>query len=365
MSPVGENFFAPFRDRALVEKASKEIDKAARGERFRIMHVCGTHEWAITHAGLREMLPESVEVVAGPGCPVCVTPGGEIDALAELAVGGKAAVTTFGDVVRVPGMRSSLAEAKAEGGDVRVVYGMADAIRMARREPGMEFVHFSIGFETTAPMAALEVGRGLPTNLSIFSTHKLIPPAMDFLLRLGIDVDGFICPGHVSTIIGADAYAGLAKEFGKPMVVTGFEPLDVMLGVLEIVCQKRRGTASVANKYGRAVSRAGNEVAMEAISKVFEPADAEWRGIGRIPKSGLKLRKEYAPNDAALRFGIGDLPPDRMPEGCGCGQVLLGRIRPEECALFNRQCRPESPVGPCMVSLEGTCSIAYKYRAKK
>jgi hydrogenase expression/formation protein HypD len=364
LSPGGAPF-APFRERALVEKVSKEIGKAARGDRFRIMHVCGTHEWAITHAGLRELLPEGVEVVAGPGCPVCVTPGGEIDALADLAAGGRAAVTTFGDVVRVPGARSSLAGAKAAGGDVRVVYGMADAIRMARSEPSKEFVHFSIGFETTAPMAALEVGRGLPANLSIFSTHKLIPPALDFLLRLGIDVDGFICPGHVSTIIGADAYGGLAKEYGKPMVVTGFEPLDVMLGVLEILEQKRRGAASVANRYGRAVSGAGNEVAMEAMRKVFEPADAEWRGIGKIPGSGLRLRKEYGASDAALRFGIGDVPPDRMPEGCGCGQVLLGRLRPEGCALFNKRCRPESPVGPCMVSLEGTCAIAYKYRAKK
>ncbi len=363
MSSGGSGIFAPFRDRALVEKVAKKISDASGEEGCRIMHVCGTHEWAITHAGLRGMLPEGVEVVAGPGCPVCVTPGGEIDALAELAC-GRAAVTTFGDVVRVPGTKSSLAEAKANGGDVRVVYGMADAIRMARREPGKEFVHFSIGFETTAPMAALEVGRGLPENLSIFSTHKLIPPAMEFLLKAGVEVDGFICPGHVSTIIGADAYRGLAEEYGKPMAVAGFEPLDVMLGVLEILRQRRGGIATVSNKYGRAVSGGGNEVAKEVMGRVFEAADAEWRGIGRIPGSGLRLRGEYAASDAAVRFGIGNVPADSMPEGCGCGDVLLGRIRPEGCALFGGACRPESPVGPCMVSLEGTCSIAYKYRAK-
>ncbi len=363
MSAGGKSILSPFRDRALVERVAREVRGASNGEACRIMHVCGTHEWAITHAGLREMLPEGVEVVAGPGCPVCVTPGGEIDAMADLACGG-AAVTTFGDVVRVPGRKTSLAEAKADGGDVRVVYGMADAIRMARREPGKGFVHFSIGFETTAPMAAIEVGRGLPANMSVFSTHKLIPPAMEFLLRAGIEVDGFICPGHVSTIIGADAYRGLAEGYGKPMVVAGFEPLDVMLGVLEIVRQKRAGIATVSNMYGRAVSQRGNELAVEAMEMVFERADAEWRGIGRIPGSGLRLRREYAGSDAAVRFGIGEVPADGMPAGCGCGDVLLGRIRPEGCALFGRSCRPESPVGPCMVSLEGTCSIAYKYRDK-
>ncbi len=363
MSRGGQGILAPFRDRALVGKVAREIAATAKGGPCRIMHVCGTHEWAITHAGLRGMLPEGVEVVAGPGCPVCVTPGGEIDALAELAC-GRAAVTTFGDVVRVPGRRTSLARAKADGGDVRVVYGMSDAIRMAGREPGKEFVHFSIGFETTAPMAALEVGRGLPANLSIFSTHKLIPPAMEFLLRAGIEVDGFICPGHVSTIIGADAYRGLAERYRKPMVVAGFEPLDVMLGILEIVRQKRAGEAAVSNMYGRAVSGRGNEAAVEAMGKVFEAADTEWRGIGRIPGSGLRLRSEYAASDAAVRFGMGEVAADSMPAGCGCGDVLLGRIRPEGCALFGKACRPESPIGPCMVSLEGTCSIAYKYREK-
>uniref|UniRef100_A0A7C3J3Z5 Hydrogenase formation protein HypD n=1 Tax=Candidatus Methanomethylicus mesodigestus TaxID=1867258 RepID=A0A7C3J3Z5_9CREN len=354
--------FVGFRDRELVRRAASEIAKRAGSRGFRIMHVCGTHEWSITHFGLREMLPANVKVVAGPGCPVCVTPGAEIDAVAELAARRKAVVTTFGDVLRVPGARSSLAEAKAAGGDVRVVYSVTDAVQMARAEPDKEFVHFSIGFETTAPMSAVELIKGPPKNFSIYSSHKLIPPAMEFLLGSGAGIDGFICPGHVSTIIGARAYEPIASKYGKPMVISGFEPLDVISGILNIVTQVVSGRAAVDNEYTRAVRVEGNEIAMGAISKVFEPCDSFWRGIGAIRGSGMRVRGVYREHDACARHGIEGGADEGMPEGCGCGDVLVGRMEPEGCPLFGKSCTPARPVGPCMVSSEGTCAIAFKYR---
>ena len=351
-----------FRDKELVRSIAKQISESSKGSNFRIMHICGTHEWSITHFGLRDMLPENVRIIAGPGCPVCVTSGNEIDALSDLAADGEAVVTTFGDIVRVPGNRSSLSDAKASGGDVRVVYSIADAIRMAKEEGGKEFVHFSIGFETTAPMAAVEIMRGVPENFSIFSTHKFIPPALEFLLTSGADIDGFVCPGHVSTIIGAKAYEGLGSKYRKPMVIAGFEPLDVMAGVWNITRQVKEGTFRVDNEYTRAVKHSGNEVALAMLEKIFEPCDANWRGIGKMPGSGMKLRGDYSGSDAALKFNMKLTESDAMPKGCGCGSVLLGKINPEGCPLFDDGCTPEHPIGPCMVSLEGTCAIAYKYR---
>ncbi|MEM2128093.1 MAG: hydrogenase formation protein HypD [Candidatus Methanomethylicaceae archaeon] len=353
--------FSAYRDRDLVRKTAERIAEAANGEPLRIMHVCGTHEWAITHNGLRELLPENVQVVAGPGCPVCVTPGGEIDALCLLAQERGVVITTFGDVLRVPGRKGSLAEAKASGADIRVVYGISDAVRMARQETGREFVHFAIGFETTAPTTAVEVIKGPPGNFSVFTSHKLIPPAMEHLLKSGARIDGFICPGHVSTIIGADAYRGLASRYAKPMAVAGFEPLDIMLAILNIALQRKRGVAEVYNEYARAVRGPGNKVALLAMEKAFQVSDADWRGIGTIMGSGLVLRGECSKYDAAARYGIAAVGGGSMPEGCSCGDVLLGTLRPEECPLFGRGCTPERPVGPCMVSIEGTCAIAFKY----
>jgi len=353
--------FSKYRDRDLVIKIAERIAEAAGGDPLRIMHVCGTHEWAITHNGLRDLLPEGVQVVAGPGCPVCVTPGGEIDALCRLALEQGVAVTTFGDVLRVPGYKWSLAEAKASGADIRVVYGISDAIRMARQETARDFVHFAIGFETTAPTTAIEVIKGPPGNFSVFASHKLIPPAMEYLLESGAGIDGFICPGHVSTIIGADAYRDLAARYAKPMAVAGFEPLDIMLAILNIALQRKRGVAEVYNEYARAVRGPGNKVALRAMEKAFKVTDAYWRGIGMIPGSGLGLREDYIKYDTAAKYGIAASGGERMPEGCSCGEVLLGTLRPEECPLFGRDCNPEQPVGPCMVSIEGTCAIAFKY----
>ncbi len=354
-----------YKDRDLVKKTAEKIEEVADAETLRIMHVCGTHEWAITHNGLRDLLPENVQVVAGPGCPVCVTPGGEIDALCRLALEGGVVVTTFGDVLRVPGRERSLAEAKASGADVRVVYGISDAIGMARQETGREFVHFAIGFETTAPTTAVEVIKGLPPNFSLFLSHKLIPPAIQYLLESGAKIDGFICPGHVSTIIGADAYKDLSSKYSKPMAVAGFEPLDIMLAILNIALQNRKGIAYVYNEYARAVRASGNKIALGAMEKAFQVSDAEWRGIGTIQSSGLRLRQENIKHDAEWKYGISAVGGERMPEGCSCGEVLLGTLRPESCPLFGKECTPERPVGPCMVSIEGTCAIAFKYSDRR
>lgn len=353
-----------FRDRELVSKVAKEIASLSEDRDVRIMHVCGTHEWTITHYGIRDLIPKNVKIVAGPGCPVCVTPGNEIDAICDLSMRKGITVTTFGDLLRVPGNRTSLSEAKSRGGNVKVIYSVGDGVRMANERRGEEVVHFSIGFETTAPMSAVEILRDPPANFSLFATHKLIPPAMEFLLGAGVNLDGFICPGHVSTIIGTKPYKGLAERYHKPMVVSGFEPLDVMLGILNIVKQTSEGTFRVDNEYRRAVRDNGNELAVDAMNRAFEVRDAYWRGIGRIASSGMGLRAAYGDHDAMLKFGMDVPPEDHMPEGCSCGEVLKGTMTPEACPLFGKSCTPEHPVGPCMVSMEGTCAIIHKYRIK-
>lgn len=353
--------FSELRDRELVKTVAARIGELSKGRSLRLMHVCGTHEWAITHSGIRDLLPSEVKIVAGPGCPVCVTPGNEIDAVAGLAMRDGVTVTTFGDLLRVPGNTTSLAEAKSKGGRVKVIYSIEDAIRLARDRRGEQFVHFSIGFETTAPMTAVEVVRGLPDNLSVFCSHRLIPPAMEYLLEAGAKIDGFICPGHVSTIIGVEPYKDLARRYGKPMVVSGFEPLDVMMGIMNLVWQNREGRHDAVNEYRRAVRDGGNVRAQEVLGQAFEARDSFWRGIGMIPGSGMALRGEFERSDAAARFDVEVEKEDRMPEGCSCGAVLKGETSPEECPLFGKSCTPERPVGPCMVSAEGTCAIVFKY----
>jgi hydrogenase expression/formation protein HypD len=353
--------FSAFRDREIVQTVAKRIAELSEGRPFRIMHVCGTHEWAITHAGIRDILPEGVKIVAGPGCPVCVTPGNEIDAVAGLSMKDGVTVTTFGDLLRVPGNKTSLAEAKSRGGRVKVIYSIEDAIKLARERRGEQFVHFSIGFETTAPMTAVEVTRGLPENMSVFVSHRLIPPAMEFLLREGARIDGFICPGHVSAIIGLEPYNVLATKYKKPMVVSGFEPLDIVMGIMNIVWQSVGGKHDAVNEYRRAVRDSGNRKAQEVLGEAFKAGDSFWRGIGMIPRSGLVLRSEFRDSDAVVRFGMEVQKEDRMPDGCSCGAVLKGEVGPEECPLFGKGCTPERPLGPCMVSNEGTCAIVYRF----
>ena len=333
----------------------KRITNIAPEEPVKICHVCGTHEWTITHSGLRHLLPESVTLIAGPGCPVCIVPAREIDEAIWLSQ-NEATVITFGDMYRAPGSDISLEDAKSRGGDVRVVYSVKDAVEMARSEPGREFVFFAIGFETTVPMNAVEVER-CPGNLSFLVSHRIIPPALDFLAGMeDLNLDGLIAPGHVSTVIGMKPYAKY-PGLGMPVVIAGFEPLDVMLAVYMLLKQLDDGEPRLENEYTRAVTYEGNVKAQEAIDRVFEVVDGSWRGLGVIPASTLKLRDEYSDHDARLRYEI-DVGPGRdVHPGCSCPRVILVKITPDQCPLFMKACTPERPKGACMVSREGTCSI--------
>ena len=344
-----------FRDPSLARKVVEKIRELEPDEPVKFCHVCGTHEWTISHFGIRSLLPENVEVVAGPGCPVCIVPAKEIDEAVWLAMDGKT-VITFGDMFRAPGSELSLQRAKALGADVRVVYSVRDAVEMARREPGKEFVFFAIGFETTAPSTAVEVLRKPPENLSFLVAHRLIPPAMEFLARReDINVRGFIAPGHVSTIIGAGAYRVFPEVYGVPVVVAGFEPLDVLVAIYMLLRQLREGVARLENEYRRAVRWEGNLRAKEFMRRAFEVCDGAWRGLGVIPSSALRLRGEFSAYDAREKY---DIPVKRGRDilpGCRCHEIMIGRVYPTDCPLFMRSCTPEKPVGPCMVSVEGMC----------
>ncbi len=350
-----------YRDRDMATRVVDAIREIAPKRPLKLMHVCGTHEFAIVHHGLRDLLPENIELISGPGCPVCVTAAREIDEAVELAKREKL-VTTFGDMFRVPGSSTSLADAKTDGADVRIVYGIADAVKTARKNPTREVIHIAIGFETTAPTTAAEILRKPPENFSLLTCHRLIPPAMEFLLNSGESkIDGFICPGHVSTIIGSKPYNPISKRFKVPQVVAGFEPIDVLLGVLMLLRQIKDGRAEVENQYTRAVRPEGNEVAQRKMREVFEVVDKPWRGFPVIPQSALKLREGFERYDARKRFDIevGEAP--EFAAGCRCGEVLRGLIKPPECPLFLEACTPDSPHGPCMVSFEGTCSVWAKH----
>ncbi|MEM3464496.1 MAG: hydrogenase formation protein HypD, partial [Candidatus Bathyarchaeia archaeon] len=294
-----------FRDPETAKRVTEKIREIApKKETVKICHVCGTHEWTITHFGIRSLLPETVEVIAGPGCPVCVTPASEIDEAIQLAKKG-VTVACFGDVLRVPGSEGSLLDAKADGADVRVVYGVGDAVKMARQEPNKEFAFFAIGFETTAPSTAAEVLHKPPLNLSFLVSHRLIPPAMELLLGIGdLHIDGFIAPGHVSTIIGLKPYEIFPKTYRMPTVIAGFEPLDVLFAIYMILKQFKEGKARLENEYTRAVNSEGNLKAQQLMKEAFETVDGGWRGLGVLPNSALKLKKEFAYYDAREKFDV-------------------------------------------------------------
>lgn len=352
-----------FRDRRIAEKITAKIRAAAKDlGPVRLMHVCGTHEDAIAKAGIRTLLPDNVEIISGPGCPVCVTTTKEIDEAIALAKAG-ASVTSFGDMMKVPGSGSCMWDARAQGADVRIVYSISDAVKIAKDKPGKEVVHVGIGFETTAPSSAVELLES-PSNFYVLSCHRTIPAAMDYLLSEGdTKIQGFIDPGHVSAIIGIAPYRALSERYGIPQVVAGFEPVDVLYGVLlllEMIKQKERG---VRNEYTRVVKDEGNQKAIDVLEKVFEPCDVKWRGFPVIPRSGLAIRDEYKDHDARVKFNI-DVKESPEPGGCICGKILKGISYPAQCPLFGKRCTPESPVGPCMVSGEGSCFIAYKYGKK-
>jgi hydrogenase expression/formation protein HypD len=337
--------------------ASKIQSAAAKTGNIKICHVCGTHEWTITHYGLRSLLPENVEVIAGPGCPVCIVPAAEIDEAVLLAQMG-IVVTCFGDVLRVPGSKMSLLEAKAAGADVRIVYATSDAVEMARREPQKQFVFFAVGFETTAPSTALEVMGNPPKNLSFLCSHRVIPPAMELLLSIeDLQIGGFIAPGHVSAIIGLKPYEVFPKVHRMPTVVAGFEPIDVLMSVYMIVKQIREGTARLENEYPRVVKPEGNPKALQIMQKAFKLAEGSWRGIGKLQNSALQLRESLANYDARLKYDVHVEEGKDIIKGCQCHLVIIGKIKPSQCPIFLKACTPEKPVGACMVSSEGTCRV--------
>jgi len=329
-----------------------------------LMEVCGTHTVAIFRHGIRQLLPPPLSMLSGPGCPVCVTTNADIDKAIALAEQPGVTLATFGDMMKVPGSYQSLQQVKADGSDVRVVYSPRDAVCMARDNPRRPVVFLAVGFETTAPTiaAALLEAEALGLkNFYLISVHKLIPPAMRALLTAGdVRIDGFICPGHVSVVIGSQPYQFIPQQYGVPCVITGFEPLDILQGIEMLLRQIADGRAEVEIQYRRGVRPEGNPLARELVSRVFETSDADWRGLGCIPGSGLKLRPEYKRFDAEEAFTISP-PPAKEHKGCLCGDILRGVKTPPECPLFAKACTPERPVGPCMVSSEGTCAGWYQY----
>jgi len=352
-------------DRARIVQAVDQIAALCAGRpRVRIMEICGTHTVSLFRTGVKDLLVEHVELISGPGCPVCVTSQGYIDAACELAARDDVTICTYGDMVRVPGSQGSLGEMRAKGAEIMVVYSTADALAHAMAHPDRKVVFLAVGFETTTPPTALTVldadKRGVE-NFFILPAHKLVIPALDAVLSAGdVPIDGFLCPGHVSIIIGADAYKSIAEGYGKPCVVAGFEPQQMADGVLAIVRQIAGGAAAVENVYHTAVSDEGNVAAQKIIDTVFQPADAVWRAMGEIPDSGLALREASARFDAFKQLGVVE-GPDVCPPGCRCGDVIQGKAHPPECPQFGKTCTPARPIGPCMVSSEGACAAWYKY----
>ncbi len=335
----------------------KEINKP-----IKLMHVCGTHEHTISKYGLRPLLPKSLEILSGPGCPVCVCPAADIDKAIELGKRENTIITTFGDMIRVPASNLSLAELKAKGADVRIVYGPHDAIKIAKENPDKEVIFFAIGFETTAPLIGYEIQSGPPSNFSVICAYKLIPAALELLISQSqLRIDGFISPGHVSTIIGLQPFKIFSDAYRVPNVIAGFEPNDVLLGILMLLQQIKTKKYETLNEYSRVVKPEGNKIAQEIIADVFLSVSSSWRGIGRILDGGLAIRNKYEQFDAEKKFDIKigkarDIPPD-----CSCHLIMVGKLSPIECKLFAESCTPVNPIGPCMVSMEGTCSIYYKY----
>ncbi len=342
------------------------IDRIHRRSKrhIRLMEFCGGHTVTILKHGIRQLLPPTVEMLSGPGCPVCVTANADLDKAIALAREPGVIIATFGDMLKVPGSYSSLQKVRADGADVRVVYSTLDALQIARENPERAVVFIGIGFETTAPTIAASVlqaeEEGIK-NYYVLSMHKLCPPVIKALLNSGeVRLDGLICPGHVSAIIGSRPWGFAARDYGIACVVSGFEPLDVLQSVAMLVEQLEKGEPKVEIAYRRGVRPEGNLRAQELMNAVFEPSPANWRGIGVVPESGLRLRKEYQRFDAELSFDI-DPGPTLEPKGCLCGDILRGVKTPIDCELFGDACTPEHPVGPCMVSSEGSCASYYHY----
>jgi len=356
------------KDKELAQSIVKKIQ--ALQVNYRFMHVCGTHQDTLMKHGLDVLLKEcGIYIGQGPGCPVCVTTPREIEEMMVLAKQGKI-ITSFGDMLQVPGKDASLQELKTQGHDVRTVYSIEDAVTIARQNPEKDVVFMAVGFETTAPSTAVTLQHNPPENFSVLCCHRLIPPALDALLAMGdVQLDGFIDPGHVSTIIGMKPYELLTEKYQIPQVIAGFEPIDILMSVWMLVQQLQKGQARVENEYTRAVHKQGNVKAKDMLNSSFSIIDVKWRGFPVIPRSGYELHKKLSSHNARLMFedNLASLDHESFdePPGCRCGDVLRGVISSEECPLFGTQCVPSSPVGPCMVSVEGSCNIEYRYKTNK
>lgn len=359
-------FVEEFRNEELAKSLVKKL-REFNTSNINIMEVCGTHTMAIFRYGIRSILPENINLISGPGCPVCVTPQSYIDIALELASRNDVIIATFGDMMRVPGKKSSLLKKKADGADVRIVYSPMDAIIIAKNNPEKKVVFLSVGFETTTPMTALtaiEAKKKNVNNLLFLTAHKIVPPAMEALVQdKELKLDGFLLPGHVSAIIGTKPYEFLSEKYTMPAVVAGFEPTDILQGISSLINMIDKKEHKITNAYKRIVRAEGNTVAMQYLDKVFDIVDTRWRGIGSIPNSGYIFNKNFEEFDALKRFDIEYEEYDGSP-GCRCGEILKGKITPLQCPLFKRACTPENPIGSCMVSSEGTCAAFYRYHSE-
>jgi hydrogenase expression/formation protein HypD len=356
-------FIDEYRDVELAKELVARIEQLST-KPARLMEFCGGHTVAIMRNGIRQLLPPTVEMLSGPGCPVCVTANADIDKAIAIARLPNVIITTFGDMMKVPGSYSSLQQARARGADIRIVYSTQDALQIARDNPNKAVIFLGVGFETTAPTVAasiLQAHQQKSENFYVLCLLKLCPPIMKALLDLGeLKLDGIVCPGHVSTIIGSQPYEFIPHDYGVACVVSGFEPLDILLSVAMLVEQIERGKPGVEIAYRRGVKPEGNMKALELMDNVFEVDSADWRGIGAVPASGLKLKQEYERFDAEQAFPV-ILEPVREAKGCICGDILRGVKTPNQCNLFRKACSPDHPVGPCMVSSEGACAAYYSY----
>ena len=363
-------YLSEFRDPILADKLVNELKKdvglLSSGNNVRIMEVCGGHTHTIFKYGLEQLLPKEIELIHGPGCPVCVLPMNKVDECVLLAEEKQVILTTFGDAIRVPGSKKSLLQAKAEGADIRIVYSPMDALDIASRNPDKDVVFFALGFETTMPSTALtiqEAKKRQILNFSILCNHITIPQTLKALLDTdNLNLDAFIGPGHVNMIIGTEVYDFIVNKYKKPIVVSGFEPLDILQSLSMLIKQLIENRCEIENQYKRVVSKEGNIIAQEAINDVYMIKEfSEWRGLGLIPESGVKLRNEYKFYDAEKKYNLNTTTtPD--PEKCQCGEVLQGFIKPNECKLFGKECTPHNPIGALMVSSEGSCAAYYNYK---
>jgi hydrogenase expression/formation protein HypD len=352
-----------YRDKKLVDLLLKQIWETSKTP-VRLMEVCGGHTVAIRKFGIPELLPSTIKLLSGPGCPVCVTGKSFIDKAIKLSKIPETIITTYGDLMRVPGSSSTLENERANGAEIRMVYSPLDSIEIAKEYPSKKIFFPGIGFETTSPATAVTVLQAKKEKLDNFfllSAHKIMPPAMEMLIDDEVQIDGYICPGHVSTITGSGIYNGIVENFGLGCVITGFEPVDLLQGILMLVKQFESGNPKVEIQYKRAVKAVGNIKALKLLDEVFELKDDWWRGLGNVPKSGLKLKTEFKKFDAELNFQL-NLPEPKEEKGCICGEILKGLKLPSDCKMFGKICTPENPVGACMVSTEGSCQAFYKYQ---